>query len=370
MGLRFVTELRLVTLRSYLGLEYAACMSPEFFARPDIVYPRITVPQNYERRKVWLFRALDEQDNRRATSGLLYDDDIDSHYSYSNQVPNSRQVKEGDLVLVRDNQVLLGAAVIQEITEQEQTVERLQCPICGNSKMYWRKNRQDWRCDGACLRPHKLDADARSTTRPIVAQETTTMRTARYGDTWSDLAGAMLASEMEQLAERWNKQNSIVELNPQRVSEFFSRLQIAVRATLGPDELESRLASGGFSERAVRTRRGQTQFRAHLVNRFGSVCAFSGPCFLAALDAAHLYSYAEHGEHRRNGGLLLRRDLHTLFDRGYLAVDRSLRVVIHQELESGQYRVLHGRNLGVEIGQTEKALLATHFDRNRDGLLL
>lgn len=273
-------------------------------------------------------------------------------------------------MLVRDNHVLLGAAVIQEVVEQEQTVERLQCPTCGNSKMYWRKSTQDWRCDGACLRPHGLSPDARSTTRPVVAQETTVMRTERYGDTWSDLAGAMLASEMEPLAERWNRQNSIVELNPVRVSGFFARLRVASRVILDPAEPNSTLGSGGFSERTVRTRRGQTQFRAHLVSRFGSVCAFSGPCFLAALDAAHLYSYAEHGEHRRNGGLLLRRDLHTLFDRGYLAVNRSLRVVIHQELESGQHRALHGRRMGVDVGQTEQALLAEHFDRNRDGLLL
>lgn len=344
-------------------------MSSEFATHPDIVYPRITLPLNYERRKVWLFRALDEQDNRRAASGLVYEDNIDSHYSYSSQVPNSQQVKEGDLVLVRDNHVLLGAAVIQEIVEQEQTVERLQCPTCGNSKLYWRKRKQDWRCDGACLRPHGLEADARSTTRPIAIQEATVMRTARYGDTWSDLAGAMLASEMEGLAERWNKQNSIVELNPVRVSEFFTRLRVASCVMLDPAESTLRLASDGFSERTVRARRGQTQFRAHLVSRFGSVCAFSGPCFLAALDAAHLYSYAEHGEHRRNGGLLLRRDLHTLFDRGYLAVDHNLRVVIHQELERGQYRNLHGRRMSVNVGQTEQALLAEHFDRNQEGLL-
>ena len=64
--------------------------------------------------------------------------------------------------------------------------------------------------------------------------------------------------------------------------------------------------------RTVKARNGQPQFRQELLNRFRKQCAFTGACHTAALDAAHLYSYAREGEHRVDEGLLLRKDLHKL----------------------------------------------------------
>lgn len=128
-------------------------------------------------------------------------------------------------------------------------------------------------------------------------------------------------------------------------------------------QAEGLLAPGGFTERTVRTRRGQTQFRAHLFGRFGSTCAFTGPCYLAALDAAHLYSYAQVREHRMGGGLLMRRDLHTLFDRGLLGIDNRQRIAIHEDLATTQYRPLLGEPLKVNVCEEEKALLARHYEK-------
>lgn len=71
----------------------------------------------------------------------------------------------------------------------------------------------------------------------------------------------------------------------------------------------------------MRVRVGQAEFRLRLLARYGNVCAFSGPSPTAALEAAHLYSYAAEGRHHDDGGFLLRRDLHRLFDLGLLAVE-------------------------------------------------
>ncbi|QNV37855.1 HNH endonuclease signature motif containing protein [Rothia terrae] len=344
-------------------------MSTQFTSHPEIVYPRIAVPVEYENRNVWLFRALDDADNRRAKSGLIYEDDVNSQYSYSNNVPNSKRVAKGDLVLVRDNHVLFGAAVIQEITEQETTREQLRCPICNSAKLYWRPSKNDWRCDGTCLRLNGLSADARSTTEPIRNTVANTSYTAYYGDTWSELSGAMVAGEFSTLSDKWNPQNSIVQLNPVKVLAFFDRLKFSIREQIDV-KTDGLLASGGFTERTVRTRRGQTQFRAHLFGRFGSTCAFTGPCYLAALDAAHLYSYAQVGEHRAGGGLLMRRDLHSLFDRGLLGIDNHQRITIHEDLTTTQYRPLLGERLKVDIGEQEKALLARHSEEFKLNLMV
>lgn len=339
-------------------------MPPKLAVHPDIVYPRIAVPIDMERKNVWLLRTLDDELNRRAESGLVYEDDIDSQYSYSNSVPNSQQISKNDLVLLRDNEILLGAAVVQEIRVKKETYEKYLCPRCGSAKLYWRKNRQDWRCDGKCLRPNKLSSNARSTQHPDVVYAERIMYTAEYADTWSDLAGSMLAHEFPHLADMktWNRQNSIVRLNPVKVLEFFDSLKFSKYQQV--DGASPRMvAHGGFAERKFKSRLGQTQFRGHLVSRFGANCVFTGPCYLAALDAAHLYSYAMEGKHHEGGGLLMRKDLHRLFDLGMIGIAPRQSIVLHRDLAHTQYQLLQGESLKVELGTQEKEYLTLHFDR-------
>jgi len=58
-----------------------------------------------------------------------------------------------------------------------------------------------------------------------------------------------------------------------------------------------------------------------MLDRFGNICAFTGSQPPESLEAAHLYGYAKSPRHDLRGGLLLRRDLHSLFDRGLIAVN-------------------------------------------------
>ena len=48
--------------------------------------------------------------------------------------------------------------------------------------------------------------------------------------------------------------------------------------------------------------------------------------------AAHIRPYARGGEHVVNNGLLLRGDLHTLFDNGYVTISPDLRVRISRRI--------------------------------------
>ena len=69
------------------------------------------------------------------------------------------------------------------------------------------------------------------------------------------------------------------------------------------------------------------------------------------LEAAHIRPYAKGGAHELSNGLLLRSDLHTLFDRGYVPIDPTERRVlvsprIKEEFENGRdYYSLHGRSI-------------------------
>jgi hypothetical protein len=120
---------------------------------------------------------------------------------------------------------------------------------------------------------------------------------------------------------------------------------------------------GGFSFGTTRQRRGQRQFRDHLLALGGPHCLITGddgPLPRQALDACHLYSYAETGEHLPRGGALMRRDLHTLFDLNLLAIDPdSWTVHLAPKLRTvNVYQHLHQRQAAkVWKGHLDAALL-------------
>ena len=78
------------------------------------------------------------------------------------------------------------------------------------------------------------------------------------------------------------------------------------------------------------------------------------------LEAAHVRPYASGGVHSIENGLLLRSDIHTLFDRGYLTItpDHHVEVStrIREEFHNGrEYYALNGQDLR-EPGRPEQAL--------------
>ncbi len=97
----------------------------------------------------------------------------------------------------------------------------------------------------------------------------------------------------------------------------------------------------------IQPRLGQGAFRIVVTDAYERRCAICGERVLPVLETAHVRPYAEGGLHQLDNGLLLRSDLHTLFDRGYLTVtpDRHVEVSkrIREEYENGHdYYALHG----------------------------
>lgn len=69
-----------------------------------------------------------------------------------------------------------------------------------------------------------------------------------------------------------------------------------------------------------RRRLGQGSFRLMVLDAYDRKCAVSGEKALPVLESAHIRPVAMGGHHRIDNGLLLRSDIHTLFDRGYLTI--------------------------------------------------
>lgn len=98
----------------------------------------------------------------------------------------------------------------------------------------------------------------------------------------------------------------------------------------------------------IRPRLGQGAFRVLVTDVYNRRCAITQERTLPALEAAHIRPYGEGGEHEARNGLLLRRDIHSLFDAGYVTVTPELRFEvsrrIKEEFENGRYYYeLHGK---------------------------
>lgn len=90
-------------------------------------------------------------------------------------------------------------------------------------------------------------------------------------------------------------------------------------------------------------RLGQGSFRVLVTDAYGRRCAITSERTLPVLEAAHIRPYTLQGPHEIKNGLLLRSDLHKLFDGGYITVDpNDLSVVvsrrIREEFEKGSRR--------------------------------
>jgi hypothetical protein len=96
---------------------------------------------------------------------------------------------------------------------------------------------------------------------------------------------------------------------------------------------------------AVAQRRGQAIFRSRLLEAYGSRCAISGYGAIEVLEAAHILPYRGEHTNRLDNGLLLRADLHTLFDCGLLWIGPDSAVVLAPALLDTEYAEFHGRPL-------------------------
>lgn len=82
----------------------------------------------------------------------------------------------------------------------------------------------------------------------------------------------------------------------------------------------------------ARRRLGQGAFRVMVTDTYGRKCAITREHTLPVLQAAHIRPVTQGGEHRVSNGLLLRSDVHTLFDRGYVTVTPRYEFKVSQRL--------------------------------------
>lgn len=134
--------------------------------------------------------------------------------------------------------------------------------------------------------------------------------------------------------------------------EVADRLQAKkVRTVGGPATAAAQEGARFGTPITVTPRLGQGSFRVLVTDAYGHRCAMTGERTLPVLEAAHIRPYAAGGEHSLSNGLLLRSDVHTLFDLGYITIDPDDKRIlvsrrIREEFENGRdYYALNGAKL-------------------------
>ena len=101
-----------------------------------------------------------------------------------------------------------------------------------------------------------------------------------------------------------------------------------------------------------KVRLGQGAFRILIMDIYNRRCAITGEKTLPVLEAAHIKPYAESGSHFTSNGILLRSDMHKLFDSGYLTITTDCKIEvskrIREEFDNGkEYYQYHGKDFAV-----------------------
>lgn len=117
-------------------------------------------------------------------------------------------------------------------------------------------------------------------------------------------------------------------------------------------------------------RLGQGSFRLAVMDAYGGACAVTGEHAMPALEAAHIRPYTAGGNHELRNGLPLRRDLHRLFDLGYVSFRRTGELLVSPRLRSEfanghTYYALEGEQLRQpkqSDAVPDQELLAWHSD--------
>lgn len=116
----------------------------------------------------------------------------------------------------------------------------------------------------------------------------------------------------------------------------------------------------------MRVRRGQPKFRANLLRAYEGRCCISGHGPEEVLEAVHILPHAKSGLNELDNGLLLRSDLHVLFDEVLLEIHpETLVVTIDSTLEGTPYWKWNGKTLAdrVDGGRPKKKYLQEAFSK-------
>jgi putative restriction endonuclease len=307
----------------------------------------------------WITMAFGGDDNP-------YGDIPKISYSYDDKVQNHKQVEVGDFLYMRNKTSLDGIGRIARIDEGRSEKRFRKCPQCNSGRIHERVGvKPRFRCKNG----HEFD-------EPIVVVEPVKTFNATFEGKWLDAGHDISVLEMRPFELRDSKQLAIMPADTDGLARYIMRRRPILAAQL-KDWLQIDVGSlkdvegdapfdptpQGADERerikrGIKLRRGQVGFRNGLIDRYDAACVVTGCQVLGVLEAAHIRPYRGPRDNHPTNGLLLRSDIHTLFDLDRIGIDPDILVVsIHESLRGSEYEVLEGRKLFQKGAAPDKRVL-------------
>lgn len=295
-----------------------------------------------------------------------YSDDASRFYRYDSMVANSRRLRIGDLVVVRDRDAAIGVAIVWDVLTQSGQKLLLRCPFCATTSIKVRSTKTPrYRCSQG----DEFDV-------PTEALVKVDLFTVSYEESFLPVEG-LSSSDLKALALRPNDQMSVEELDADGLTqrllsqnhafrpllEIFYQGRTCVSEEEGPSgDLSSAFAPSLGDRRrkvlrSIYARQGQPSFRKALMRRYRGRCAVTGCSLAELLEAAHIWPYRGEADNHAENGILLRPDIHTMFDLDLLGINpRTLTVAVHPSVTAAGYDDLDGRQLHFDAGAVPSKL--------------
>ena len=287
-------------------------------------------------------------------------------YAFSDHIPHHRLIGVNDFFFLRDNQRLLTVARVQSITSTDTECGIERCPDCKSSQVVRVPKRASYRC----VHGHEFR-------QPVPDLHRGKEYKARFGLDYVDLAVTIEVAEVRAFEFTNSKQ---LALRPGDVEGFFryiarrdrkaapvirgwlmERVPILDEADAETGEADDLFGTMAHNYRCIRQRRGRKSLRDELIRRYGHRCMISGCTVRALLEASYIQTKFSPVFNNPTNGLLLRSDLHTLFDLNLIGINPArLILAIHPQLSETEYARFAGAPLLIDTarGPNTRALAA------------
>ena len=288
-----------------------------------------------------------------------YDDEINEYYSYDSQVGNYKNVQVGDLVFVKGEDHLLGFGEIETISSAKATKKIHRCPKCGESPEERTRKTPRWRCSGKGCHYEFNDDEMLSETKDVIKYR------ASYKNTWRDANFPLGRKEVFSFQANNDNQSAIRLLEIGKVPDLIVKIMGSVALPISSISEISDLIVGGHIVQVTKRRVGQQEFRLAMLKKNGESCLISGDQPACVLEAAHIKKFAQYESHDLAGGLLLRRDFHTLFDRHLIRINpKNWRAEVSPRIRQYEtYGAIHLTQVkGNHENRPDSELLQSHYD--------
>ncbi|MDM1376700.1 HNH endonuclease [Myroides marinus] len=290
---------------------------------------------------LWVLKTVLDKDKSNTVIDS-YGDSLTEYYNYDNLVANSQNITDNDYAIIIDKKKILGFAKIGNIDQYSGAKIMRRCPECESGSIEQRKKKKPrYRCNNK----HEFDEpiEEEKQVKKYSASFSTFIPIGNYNDSLiqlkpfyvnnynGNMSMQLLAKKALDLFEGLedslnNIKNTVVTPTMSYTKDIENPYFV-----VGDDERETVL-------KEIKARRGQQAFRKSLLELYNSTCVITGCKIVDILEAAHINPFRGEKDNHQSNGLLLRADIHTLFDLDLISIDPdNFKVVISEKLKGSEY---------------------------------